>query len=118
MTEFYTGATNERGERFVWSDDLLLDPCYHVRIHSKTGFNWGYDGSAPRQLSLAILCDLVGSELAQEHEGEFCRKIIARIDSPEWKLASDFVLGWLSARIGYDAVMRAIGWAEMERGGS
>ncbi len=34
-----------------------LDPRLDVRIHSPTGFAWGYGGSGPAQLALAILID-------------------------------------------------------------
>ena len=41
----------------VWTP---LDPRYDLRNHSPTGFAWGYGGSGPSQLALAILffCEL------------------------------------------------------------
>lgn len=35
----------------------VLNPRFDLREHSPTGFEWGYLGSGPAQLSLAILCD-------------------------------------------------------------
>jgi hypothetical protein len=32
----------------------------HYVCHSPTGFNWGYGGSGPADLALAILCDALG----------------------------------------------------------
>ena len=37
--------------------DRALNPCLDVRNHSPTGFAWGYEGSGPAQLALAILID-------------------------------------------------------------
>ena len=34
-----------------------LPPCTDLRNHSPTGFEWGYSGSGPAQLALAILAD-------------------------------------------------------------
>lgn len=49
-----------RGEypsRRVWLDGEELDPgpSQKVRNHSPDGFNWGYGGSGPAQLALAIM---------------------------------------------------------------
>jgi hypothetical protein len=47
----------EPGARMVWIDDRPLSPARSQRIwnHSPDGFNWGYGGSGPAQLALAIL---------------------------------------------------------------
>lgn len=58
----YKGERNNEGV-FVWVEDdkdgfLYYLPCYlNVRNHSPDGFNWGYGGSGPSQLALAILID-------------------------------------------------------------
>lgn len=49
-----------------------------IKNHSPTGFAWGYSGSGPAQLALAILTDALGdSELALHHYQEFKREIVA-----------------------------------------
>ena len=40
---------------------LPLQPSLLVRQHSPTGFEWGYMGSGPSQLALALLLDATGS---------------------------------------------------------
>ncbi|HEY5742544.1 MAG TPA: DUF6166 domain-containing protein [Terrimicrobiaceae bacterium] len=40
----------------------LLDPRYDIRNQSPTGFTWGYAGSGPAQLALAILADYFGDK--------------------------------------------------------
>ena len=41
----------------VWVDDVYLDPAASQAVfnHSPDGFAWGYHGSGPAQLALAIL---------------------------------------------------------------
>ena len=44
-------------DREVYLDEEYLDPeiSQKVRNHSPDGFNWGYCGSGPAQLALAIV---------------------------------------------------------------
>lgn len=42
----------------------LLRPRLDVRNHSPTGYEWGYCGSGPAQLALALVADLLGESLA------------------------------------------------------
>lgn len=48
--------------REVWLDGHRLDPApsQKYRNHSPDGFNWGYGGSGPAQLALAIMLKLTG----------------------------------------------------------
>ena len=39
-----------------------LDPRFDLWEHSPTGFEWGYGGSGPAQLALALLADHLGDE--------------------------------------------------------
>jgi len=44
--------------------ETILDPSWSQRVwnHSPDGFQWGYGGSGPAQLALAILLDVTGEE--------------------------------------------------------
>ena len=55
----------EPKERAVWVDAVVLDPAASQAVfnHSPDGFAWGYGGSGPAQLALAILLH-VGIERA------------------------------------------------------
>ena len=60
----YTGKIVNEGEikdvdRVVEHDGKWLNPEYSLRVvnHSPTGFCWGYNGSGPAQLALAILLE-------------------------------------------------------------
>ena len=48
-----------RGEALVTRGGDALPPRRDLRNHSPTGYSWGYGGSGPSQLSLAILADFL-----------------------------------------------------------
>jgi hypothetical protein len=55
-----------------------LPDCLEIRNHSPTGFAWGYGGSGPAQLALALLVDALGDvEIAERHYQEFKFEIVA-----------------------------------------
>jgi len=62
--------------REVYLDGKYLDPARSQRVwnHSPDGFNWGYCGSGPAQLALAIILELTGKSDGYQH---FKFKIIA-----------------------------------------
>jgi hypothetical protein len=51
------------GECFVTVDGRALDPRFDLRFHSPDGFEWGYGGSGPAQLALALLADWLGDDV-------------------------------------------------------
>ena len=54
----------EADSRRVWVDEVELTPeeSWTYRIHSPDGFAWGYGGSGPSQLALAILLRMTGDK--------------------------------------------------------
>lgn len=46
----------------VFVEGASLDPRHDLRNHSPTGFAWGYGGSGPAQLALAILVHHLGAK--------------------------------------------------------
>jgi Family of unknown function (DUF6166) len=59
--------------------------------HSPTGFEFGYGGSGPAQLALAILADCCGDDLAVAYHQAFKWAVIARIPGPGGSLTGTFV---------------------------
>lgn len=58
-----------------------LDPRLDLFNHSPTGFEWGYGGSGPAQLALAILADATGDdEVAVRLHQQYKREVIATLD--------------------------------------
>jgi hypothetical protein len=73
-----------RGEwltRRVWIDDreILPERSLRVRNHSPEGFSWGYDGSGPAQLALALLLELTKEDLALLWYQDVQSHIVARL---------------------------------------
>ncbi len=64
--------------REVWLDGKLLDPSLSQMVwnHSPDGFNWGYDGSGPAQLALAIMLELTGKPDGHQ---DFKWRIVSRL---------------------------------------
>ena len=67
----------------------MLDPQLGVRPHSPSGLEWGYLGSGPAQLSLAILVDYLG-HVAQSKDlyQDFRNVIVANLPEGEWTLSN------------------------------
>jgi hypothetical protein len=60
-----------------------------IRNHSPTGFEWGYGGSGPAQLALALLVDALGDlERAQRCYQQFKWKVLAGLQA-SWTLTAD-----------------------------
>lgn len=71
---------------------LPLDPCHGIANHSPDGFQWGYAGSGPSQLALAICVDHLGDvALARRVYQDFKMAVIALIKTDEWELSEEQV---------------------------
>ncbi|HWH58438.1 MAG TPA: DUF6166 domain-containing protein [Terriglobales bacterium] len=86
----YVGIRTGNGsEVWVSRDNSVkrLNPRFDLRHHSPTGFEWGYGGSGPAQLALALLADWSGDDgFALQHYQNFKFKLIAGLPRREWEL--------------------------------
>lgn len=84
----YVGKRTEYGA-FVTVDGRALDPRHDLRNHSPDGFEWGYGGSGPAQLALAMLADHFNDgRKALEIYQDFKFAVIAGLSGDEWTLTS------------------------------
>ena len=81
-------------------------PPLAVRNHSPTGPAWGYDGSGPAQLALAILLAVTDAATAERFYQRFKWDVIAPFEADRWALDTGEVLGWLQSAAGTDEVVR------------
>lgn len=84
-------------------DGTALDPgpSLAVRSHSPTGFAWGYGGSGPAQLALALLLDRTGDPgRAARHYQAFKRDMVARWP---WDAPGSLAVAWLLPVAAVDA---------------
>lgn len=87
-------------ERFVTihGNLLLPDDSQKVYNHSPDGFNWGYGGSGPAQLALAILMRFCKANEALRLHQMFKWDVIAKLPAnKEWEIPDSRVISWLEA---------------------
>lgn len=101
------GRRGEAGSVVSVNGSVLdLDKSLSLRRHSPTGFEWGYAGSGPAQLALAILLEIAAEETALALYQVFKREWLTGIRNSEWRLRSAEVEKWLregAGRIGAGA---------------
>lgn len=77
-------------EKRVWIDgvELLPDASMAIRDHSPDGFNWGYGGSGPAQLALAVMLELWPGDLekVQRFYQDFKFAVIARLPRSDFSV--------------------------------
>ncbi len=74
----------------VTVDGRRLNPRQDLWNHSPDGFEWGYGGSGPAQLALAILADHCrDAELALNLYQRFKWAVVATMPHRSWTLTSD-----------------------------
>ena len=95
----YRGERGADGANRVWvetpgdqgdtPDRSSLGVHLEVRAHSAPGFAWGYGGSGPAQLALALLVDALGDrEMAERHHQGFKRAHVARWGD-QWSMTAE-----------------------------
>ena len=89
-------------DRTVYLDNRVLDPSRSQQVynHSPNGFSWGYGGSGPAQLALALLLEAGASEMeAQKKYQEFKWEVIATMpDQTKFSMPGKQVIDWLTDR--------------------
>lgn len=73
-----------------------LDPRVDLHEHSSDGLAWGYAGSGPAQLALALLADALDDETALEHYQRFKRHVVAELPDDGWRLSEADIREWMA----------------------
>lgn len=85
---------------YVTLNGEALDFRLDLMRHSPCGFEWGYSGSGPHQLSLAILSVVFGDKVALKLYGRFAREVISRLDrDSRWGMSERNILEWYRSTI-------------------
>lgn len=94
--KIYAGGRDLGGAQ-VTVDGRPLDPRHDIKVFNRAGFDWTYEGSAPRQLALALLADHLGdpARALALCEG-FMRDVVAHLDNA-WQLAGEEIDAALEA---------------------
>jgi len=85
---------------YLDGDRLSPGPSQRIFNHSPDGFAWGYYGSGPSQLALAILLDVTADpELSVRYHQAFKEDFVAKWPEGRDKLVQVFevdVMGWVA----------------------
>ncbi len=75
-----------------------LDPRVDLINHSPDGFGWGYSGSGPAQLALALLAEVAqDDDIAIDLHQPFKHDVIARQPLGAWSISEEYIRGWIEA---------------------
>ncbi len=88
----YHGKRTDRGTTVTVEENGVvrdLDPRVDIRLHSH-GYEWGYAGSGPAQLSLALAADVLGDDdKAIDVYQQLKFKLVGGLPSDGWTLTED-----------------------------
>ena len=81
----------EWSSRQVWlnGQTLFPGPSQKIYNHSPDGFNWGYGGSGPAQLALAILLEFYDEKYAIQNHQDFKWWLISRLPQSDFEITID-----------------------------
>jgi hypothetical protein len=90
------GKWEKFGNR-VWINGRELKPDYSQKIWNKspTGFAWGYLGSGPSQLALAVMLRVLPKHQAIALHQDFKERFIATLPQTDFEIEIDLP-GWLA----------------------
>lgn len=101
--KLYAGNPDESSEKNVWVFDGQAGTSYDLPLrldlhnHSPTGFAWGYGGSGPHQLALALLADATKDDkLALQYYHSYVIDVVSGLDMDKpWGLTQEVILAWV-----------------------
>ncbi len=88
------------GGHAIFLDNKLLSPSKSQKVinHSPSGFSWGYGGSGPAQLALAILLEFTDNNTALAVYQNFKWDVVANWKGPEFVAEID-IKKWIRSKI-------------------
>lgn len=107
MSSTYLGTRDGNGNPVVYKDGKRFSAKRSQRVwnHSPTGFEWGFGGSGPAQLALALLLDFTRNEsLAVDYHQQFKWEVVARMPESGWCISAGEIEEWLRKAIDTDGL--------------
>jgi len=98
----------------VWIDGRELSPerSQAVVNHSPTGFAWGYGGSGPAQLALALLLEITTKDMALLWYQDVKWNIIAPLPQADFTLNSQQIVDFITSSVKAELVQGGGGLSE------
>lgn len=102
------------GHQPTYKDGVELSPKASQAVinHSPDGFNWGYSGSGPAQLALALLLDVTGDERLSCLNYQVFKLTFVAGWAEEWSITSEQISAWLKVELLADGCKRVYGKTE------
>jgi len=97
----FKGHKTLLGSKFVTYGEVELPTRYDIFPQSDSGFDWGYAGSAAKQLAFSMLYQVSNEDLAKENAVDFASDVIKTLNSRDWILSASEVLDWIESKGGY-----------------
>lgn len=98
----YRGFRDAHGNTIVEAQDGFEAESYplpwrlDLENHSPTGLEWGYGGSGPAQLALALIADATGNgRRACKYHQDIKWRIVAKLPYDAWTLTRDDIVAAL-----------------------
>jgi hypothetical protein len=96
--KIYRGFRDAQGNAHVEVNGRPLEWRLDLDNHSPTGLEWGYGGSGPAQLALALIADATGNdERALKQHQDFKWRIVSKLPHDEWQLTRLDIISALHA---------------------
>lgn len=96
QSKIYRGYRTPAGSTMVMVNG---NPLKYPRKHSSEGFDWGYGGSGPADLAIAILRDFCPDLNAGTLYQQFKWDLIAIIQDDSWEIGSTQIEEWLGRNL-------------------
>lgn len=91
----FKGHKTLLGSKYVTYGEVELPVRYELFSQSENGFDWGYSGSAPKQLAFSILYQVSDEKFAKENATKFTSDVVKTLNSRDWLLNASDVLKWI-----------------------
>ena len=96
----FKGHKTLLGSKFVTYGEVELPTRYELFSQSENGFDWGYTGSAAKQLAFSMLYQVSNEDFARENAVHFASDVVKSLNSRDWVISASEVLDWIESRSG------------------
>ena len=81
---------------------VLLTPRASLEVRELSpAFSWGRFDAGAKQLALALLLDIYGAAIADQHYNDFAQDEVAHWEAP-WSRSSNDIDNWFQRRYAHD----------------
>ena len=89
----------QSGDGRIGQVQLDPGPSQELWNHSPDGFQWGYGGSGPAQLALALLLDATGASAPAVHWHQSFKSQYVAGWGDQWEISKLEILTWITSQI-------------------